>query len=131
MKFKSITLITLMISICGCATSMTPGELNSKLPNLTRSFYLDKAAASEAVSQDLCMLLVANRSYTAPVGLTVDGDLQNGAKGIDEWVEVDGGNAYTLNNFNWLTIDQAGSTQLTVYFDTFRCERKTQMKHEI
>ncbi|MEC8810414.1 MAG: hypothetical protein VXY23_03780 [Pseudomonadota bacterium] len=118
----------LHLLLVACAASMTPSELNRKLPNLTKSAYLEKAVSNEAVYQKLCTLLVSNRSYTAPVGFTVDGDLRNGAKGIDEWVEVDRGNAYTLNSFNWVTVDQVGSTQLTIYFNTYICEKEIPTK---
>ena len=56
------------------------------------------------------------------MGLTVNGDLKYGAKGIDEWVELDGGNAYVLVNYKWVTVDEHGSTQLHIEFDTMLCE---------
>lgn len=73
-----------------------------------------------------CSCLTKNRSYTAPIGLTVKDDLRNGAKGIDEWVVLDGGNAYVLKNFQWMTVgynQQYGTsvTQLYVEFDTYIC----------
>jgi hypothetical protein len=34
--------------------------------------------------------LVRGRNYTVPMGLTVKNDLKNGARGIDEWVKIDG-----------------------------------------
>jgi hypothetical protein len=62
------------------------------------------------------------RNYAAPVGSTVKGDLKNGARGIDEWITVDSGNAYELISYNWLTIDKDGSTQLHLEFNTMLCE---------
>jgi hypothetical protein len=34
----------------------------------------------------------------------------------------DGGNAYVLKNYQWVTVDVFGSTQLHVEFDTMLCE---------
>ena len=56
------------------------------------------------------------------MGFTPKNDLKNAAKGIDEWVELDGGNAYVLINFKWVTVDGNGSTELHIDFDTMRCE---------
>jgi hypothetical protein len=44
--------------------------------------------------------------------MTADGDLRKGAQGIDEWVKLDGGNAYALVNFSWVIIDEWGTSQL-------------------
>jgi len=66
--------------------------------------------------------LVQGRNYVAPMGFTPKNDLKNAAKGIDEWVELDGGNAYVLINFKWVTVDGNGSTELHIDFDTMRCE---------
>jgi hypothetical protein len=49
-------------------------------------------------------------------------DLRNGAKGIDEWVKLDGGNAYVLTNYKWVTVGNDGATQLYIEFDTLLCE---------
>ena len=46
----------------------------------------------------------------------------NGAKGIDEWVEIDGGNAYVLKSFKWIRVDESGATQLDLEFDTMICK---------
>jgi len=43
-------------------------------------------------------------------------------RGVDEWVELDGGNAYVLTNYKWVTVDHYGSTQLHIEFDTMLCE---------
>ena len=66
--------------------------------------------------------MVKGRNYTAPMRLTVNGDLKYGAKGIDEWVELDGGNAYVLISYKWVTVDHNGSTQLSIEFDTMLCD---------
>ena len=105
-----------------CATSMTPMQVNSTLPTLTKSKFISQAQADEAVKESNCKYLVKGRNYTAPMGISVKEDLRYGAKGIDEWVKLDGGNAYVLVSYNWLTIGENGSTQLYVVFDTMFCE---------
>jgi hypothetical protein len=56
------------------------------------------------------------------MGLSSKNDLKHAARGIDEWVQLDGGNAYVLKNYQWVTVDLFGSTQLHVEFDTMLCE---------
>jgi hypothetical protein len=117
-----ITVIVTMLCITSCATSMTPMEVNSTLPTLTKSKYISQAQADEKVKNGACKYLVKNRTYVAPMGLSTKEDLKYGAKGIDEWVKLDGGNAYVLKNYKWVTVDQNGSTQLNIDFDTMICE---------
>ena len=111
-----------VILLNSCATSMSPMKVHNTLPTYTQSRFLSKAEADKAISTGGCKILVKDRSYTAPVGLTTKNDLRNGARGIDEWVELDGGNAYILNSFKWVRVDHNGSTQLHVDFDTMLCE---------
>ena len=118
--FFGISFLILFLS--SCATSMTPIEVNNALPTLTKSIFFNQTQATEAIKNSKCILLVKGRNYVAPIGFTVKEDLKNGAKGIDEWVTMDGGNAYTLLNFKWVTVDHNGATQLHIDFDTMRCE---------
>lgn len=106
----------------GCATSMTPSQFNENLPKATSSKFYGQASVGGAISSGQCRLLVANRKYTAPIGLTLSGDLKNGARGIDEWVKADGGNAYSVLNYEWISIGTEGATQLIVHFDTLQCK---------
>mgnify|MGYP006144896855 CR=1 FL=1 len=123
MKFLKTPLIFVMlISLISCATSMSPLEVNNTLPSLTKSKFLSHKESEEAVNTGKCKYITKQRSYTAPVGLTTKNDLKNAARGIDEWVELDGGNSYILRNYKWVTVDQSGSTQLHVEFDTMLCE---------
>lgn len=105
-----------------CATSMTPSQISDTLPTLTKSKFLSQSQADEAIKSSKCKYMVKGRNYVAPMGLTVNDDLKNGAKGIDEWVKLDGGNAYVLTNYKWVTVDHNGSTQLHIEFDTLSCE---------
>jgi len=117
-------LLTVYLSffLCSCATTLTPMQVNQTLPTLTKSTYL----SAEQTQNPNCKCLTRGKSYTAPVGLTAKDDLRNAAAGIDEWVSIDGGNAYKLINFRWVTIstDKNGlpiSTQLVIDFDTYIC----------
>lgn len=105
-----------------CATSMSPAQVYDTLPSLTKSEFYSQPEAEEAVKSNKCEYLVNGRSYSAPMGLTVKADLKYGARGIDEWVELDGGNAYSLTRYIWETVDDFGSTQLKLEFDTLVCE---------
>jgi len=117
-----IAVIATIFIITSCATSMTPMQVNSMLPTLTKSKYITQAQADEKVKDGTCKYLVKNRTYAAPMGLSTKEDLKYGAKGIDDWVKLDGGNAYVLKNYKWVTVDHYGSTQLTIDFDTMICE---------
>jgi hypothetical protein len=101
---------------------MTPREFNSDFPKATSSRFYDRKAAQEAIAEHTCKLLFGGRRYIAPIGLTVQGDVENGARGVDEWVKVDGGNAYALTNFDWISVGDQGATQLVLYFDTMLCK---------
>jgi hypothetical protein len=109
------------ITLISCAT-LTPAQVNSTLPTLTKSKYFTQTQADEAVRTEKCKYLVEGRKYSAPVQMTADGDLRKGAQGIDEWVKLDGGNAYALVNFSWVIIDEWGTSQLHLEFHTLLCE---------
>lgn len=122
-KFIKLSLIIgPVFFFVSCATSMLPTKVNSTLPTLTKSKFFTPSQAEEAIKTNGCRYLMKGRNYTAPMGLTVKGDLKHGANGIDEWVELDGGNAYVLINYKWVTVDHNGSTQLHIEFDTMICE---------
>jgi len=102
---------------------MSPTEVYNTLPKYTKTTFLTVAQAQNSN----CNCLTTNRSYTAPIGMTVKDDLRNGAKGIDEWVALDGGNAYVLKNFQWMTVGHSlqygvSATQLYIEFDTYFCK---------
>ena len=112
----------MMLILSSCASSMTPSEVTTSLPILTNAFFYNQTQASEAINNNKCKLLVKGRSYAAPIGFTVKNDLKNAAKGIDEWVKMDGGNAYVLVSYKWVTVNDDGSTQLHIDFDTMQCD---------
>lgn len=91
------------------------------LPTLTKSKLILQSEVNSLVSTDKCKYLTKGRSYAAPAGLFAKNDLKNAAKGIDEWVQLDKGNAYILTNYKWISMDHSGSTQLNVDFDTLYC----------
>ena len=100
-------------------TSMTPGLFYAEFPAATQSRYLTGAEVSAAVAGGLCTRLNI-RSFDAPVGTSVDEDLQYGADGVDAIVANDGGNAYRINDFEWRHIPFG--TQLHINFHTFLCD---------
>lgn len=121
--------VAVLLLITGCEifkTSMTPAELYNTLPTMTKSKFLK----ADDIIQLECTCLTKNRNYTAPMGLTVKDDLNNGAKGIDEWVQLDNGNAYLVKNYKWMTVgydpkNSSTATQLYIEFDTYKCKRIT------
>lgn len=121
-KLVTIIIPTLLIALVVSCASLSPAEVSNTLPNLTTSKYLTQAQANEAIENGKCKYVVKGRQYAAPVGFTPKDDLKNAARGIDEWVQLDGANAYVLTNFRWNNISNDGSTQLTVDFDTFLCQ---------
>lgn len=118
---KFFFLVYVVVLFSSCASSMSPVKLYNTLPDLTKAKFIPQSQLDNAIEKNGCKFLVRGREYTAPIGLTTKGDLKNGAKGIDEWVELDGGNAYVLTNYNWRTVDDLGSTQLQTEFDTMLC----------
>ncbi|WP_338732137.1 hypothetical protein [Mangrovimonas cancribranchiae] len=121
-KGKLFSILIVIFFLWSCATSMTPSEVNNLLPTLTNTTFYNKPQAIKALKNNKCSVLVKGRSYVAPIGTTVKNDLKNAAYGIDEWVKIDGGNAYSLVNYKWVTVDHNGSTQLHVDFDTMLCK---------
>ena len=117
---KYLVLVTATIALAGCATAMTPEQFMEKFPEATKTEFYSRVHAQEALTNNKCKLLVAERSYAAPQGSTLDGELNDGARGVDEWVRLDGGNAYKLVNFEWVGGGYSGS-QLIIYFDTMLC----------
>jgi len=124
-------IVKIFLSLCvalfftSCAlfqTAMSPTEVYNTLPKYTKTTFLTTAQ----VNNSNCQCLVKGRNYTAPIGLTVKDDLANGARGIDEWVILDGGNAYVLRNYQWMTVGMnqygASATQLYIEFDTYLCK---------
>lgn len=121
-KLNLIIGAAFIFASCASMTPMTPTQINSTLPILTKSKFMSQLEAAEAIKTNKCKYLVKGRNYSAPLDLTAKDDLKYGALGIDEWVKLDGGNAYVLVNYAWVTIDQYGTSQLKIEFDTIFCE---------
>ncbi len=127
MKYLLILYITIcsIVIFTSCSvfkTSMTPKEVYNTLPKMTKSKFLKE----DEIQKLNCTCLTKNRNYTAPLGLTVKEDLRNGAKGIDEWVTLDKGNAYVVKNYSWMTVGYGSkygttATQLYIEFDIYIC----------
>ena len=118
-----VPLSILALAIAGCAAMSTPptaSEFAEKFPKATKSKFYDRVRADGAVRDGSCKRIVRGRRYDAPMGMTAEDDMRNGAAGVDGWIRIDGGNAYTLENFEWRRV--SGGAQLVVYFDTMLCE---------
>ncbi len=113
---------TFSISFFYCQSSYTPTKMYKELPKLTQSKLVLQSEIDSLISTDKCKYLTRGRSYAAPAGLFAKNDLKNAAKGIDEWVQLDKGNAYILTNYKWISMNHSGSTQLNVDFDTLFCK---------
>ncbi|WP_347053157.1 hypothetical protein [Flavobacterium olei] len=117
-KLAKLNLIGVILFLVSCSPSMSPIEVSNTLPTLTKSKFISQAE----VEGNNCKYLTKNRNYTAPIGLFAKDDLRGGARGIDEWVQLDGGNSYVLRNFKWISVGNDGATQLHIEFDTLLCE---------
>lgn len=115
-------LFGLIFLVSSCATTMAPIELNASLRRLTQSTFISPAQAEELTTSGKCKYITKNREYAAPMGLTAKDDLRNGARGIDDWVKLDGGTAYVLRSYQWIAVGDQGGTQLHVEFDTMLCQ---------
>ena len=121
---RTTVVLFILLLLTGCSTSMTPSQFAESFPQSTTTKFYEKPAATSAVSEGECNVIVENRKYVAPIGLTVHGDVKNGAIGVDEWVKTDRGNSYTINNYEWISVPAPDgyATQLVVYFDTLMCD---------
>lgn len=111
----------LILTVMSCQSSMSPMKVNKSLPGFTESQFMTQIQADEKIQTNECTYLVKQRSYEAPVGTTPRNELKRAAKGIDEWVQIDGGNAYVLTSYKWVRVDKKGTTQLEVNFHTMNC----------
>lgn len=122
-KTGFLILVVLMLTSCSAfKTSMTPLELYNTLPTLTKTKFLKE----DEINDSLCTCIKRDRTYNAPMGLSLKEDVKNGAQGIDEWVAIDKGNAYVLKNYKWIIVDynvyySTTVTQLFLEFDTYLC----------
>jgi hypothetical protein len=116
-RLIKINLIVVILFLTSCSSSMSPIQVNNTLPTLTKSKFISPSE----IEASNCKYLTKNRSYTASIRLFAKDDLRNGAKGIDEWVTLDGGNAYVLRNYKWVNVGDE-TTQLHLEFDTLLCE---------
>lgn len=121
MSKTTLPILFLIILLASCAP-MTPIQLNNTLPKLTKSKFHSQIQAEEVIKNNDCTYLVKDRNYVAAMGLSAKDDLKDGARGIDQWVSLDKGNAYVLKNYEWVVVDHYGSSQLRLEFDTLLCK---------
>jgi hypothetical protein len=127
---KLFTLSLLAALTCGGCTAMGARDFYSKFPAATQSTYYSGAEAIVSINAQECIVLAADRFYAAPVGVTVYGDLNNGAEGVDGIVQNDGGNAYRIDSYAWVPYGYDGSTQLQIVFDTMLCKPADNLNDE-
>lgn len=119
--FLLILSISAALSKYNCQSAMTPLKIYSKLASLTKAKPIIEVEAQDHVESGKCRYIKKGRNYRAAVALTPQGDLKRGAKGIDEWVELDKGNSYVLTNYKWVAVGELGTSQLHLDFDTLYC----------
>ncbi|VVV00402.1 MULTISPECIES: hypothetical protein [Mesonia] len=90
MKHIFFSTIILILCLSSCTTSMSPSQVNNTLPGLTTAKYYNQLQAIEAKKDNKCKLIAKDRTYLASIGFMPKDDLKNAAKGIDEWVIIDG-----------------------------------------
>ncbi len=120
-KLTVVVIGAILVLLSACATSLSPSEVYNTLPEYTETHFLSQAEAIKLVDSGGAVYLARGRAYKAPIGMSVKSDLRNAARGIDDWVYLDGGNAYVLTNFQWDVVGVAAYghiTQLVVEFDT-------------
>lgn len=111
-----------LLLLAGCVTAMSAQQFYSEFPQATNTRYLTGAEARASVEDGTC-ITIADHVYNAPIGYTVQGDVNAGAEGVDGIVANDGGNAYQITNFSWHPVaDGSGATQLRVEFETLSCD---------
>jgi len=102
---------------------MSAEQFYSAFPEATTTRYLTGAEARASIEDGTCEA-ISEHSYNAPIGLSVQGDVNAGAEGVDGIVSNEGGNAYRIRNFSWLPVaDGSGATQLRIEFETLSCDR--------
>ena len=130
---KLASLITLsFIFFLGCNrywfNPPNPIQFISEFNELTNSRMYSKADAKLAVASKKCSYLEL-RDYFSGARLNGLEDMKNGAIGVDEWVSLDGGNAFSLEAYRWVpdgvsVYDGTGgtSTELKIEFYTMSCD---------
>lgn len=121
MNRRTGALIVVFAGLTGCATQMSPRQFMEEFPKATKSRFVEQLAVRNLIESGTCKLRIADRKYSSPIGWTVSDDLRGGAKGVDEWVAADGGNAYAIKTYDWVHVGDSGATQLVLTFDTLSC----------
>ena len=96
----------MLACLYSCASAITPIQVNETLRSLTNSTFISQKQVAVNIETNKCKYLVKERNYVAPIGSFLKDDLRNATKGIDEWVEIDGGNAYVMTGFKWVSVDE-------------------------
>jgi hypothetical protein len=105
-----------------------PMQFNTEFNELTNSRMYSKADAKLAVASKKCSYLEL-RDYYSGDRLNGLKDMKKGAIGVDQWVSLDGGNAFSLEAYRWvppgvIVYEKTGgtSTELKIEFYTMLCD---------
>lgn len=118
-KFK-LFLLVLIVALGSCASLHTPSKFLEYLSKNTKNIMISERIMNRYVSEQQCQLIKASRYYIVPMKFSEKNDIKSAAIGIDDWLKIDGGNAFVLKNYNWRNVD-IGAKQLEVIFDTYQC----------
>ena len=116
-----VVLLLLGRALSGCMMTMNASQFYTEFPRATSTRYLTNAEAISAMQNGSCKA-IDNHTYNAPIGLSVGGDVRNGAEGVDQIVENYGGNAYRIIYFGWTIVMEDGTTQLGLKFTSLLCD---------
>lgn len=117
--FATTLLIIGVLIISGKPKS--PKVFYEMFAKMTKSKLIMPQELNALVDNKKCAL-ISSKSYAGPVALSIKGDMKKAAKGVDEYVELEGGNAYHIKNYKWENFGHLGSTQLNIDFDIYKCD---------
>jgi len=113
----SIGVFLSMMLVAGCAMTATTAQMQ----NLeTESSQVPMGYAKSALESGACVELGEHR-LQGRAGMTISSDLKMLADEIDSTVTYNGGNSYIIHSWQWVLIDNAGSTAPLVEITVMNC----------
>ncbi len=120
MRKFTITLmfvLAIMVVVDGCAMTAT----STQIQNLqTETRQIPMSYALDAIDSDVCRELSVQK-IQGQAGISVGHDLQMLAEEIDSTVYFNGGNAYVVHDWLWITVDSYGSTAPLLRISVLDC----------
>jgi hypothetical protein len=131
MRWVMVFTISSMLFIgCNRYWFNTPGPIQfiETFNKLTKSELYSKTNTESAIQSNKCKI-IEFREYYSGAKLNGYGDMKSAAIGVDDWVNLDGGNSFSLVSYRWI---QAGvslyegtggtATELKIEFYTMSCD---------